>query len=781
MLIVIGILIFLRVFSHKPLTDYNQNIVLNNLEAEVQVFRDENGIPHIIAENEKDLYRVAGYITAEDRLWQMDLLRRATQGTLSEIFGDDFIKTDLLLRALQISQKSEMIYEHLSEKEKIAIDAYADGVNQFITENINKLPIEFKILGYKPAEWLPQNSLNAVGYMAWDLVTAWSNEITLYKIQQKVDSVLFTDFIPNFDGDSVIYHLAENMPNEIESPLNTLGSKIENLGIIPFMASNNWVVDSEKSANGTPILCNDMHLGYGIPGIWYQMHLVIKDKINVTGVSIPGTPGIVAGHNENIAWGMTNVMLDGTDFYIETLNSDSTQYLLNGEWKDLRIDKEKIITKDGDTVVLQIRYTHRGPIISEFKGITDKAISMRWIGYEYSNEYIGIYKINHASNWDEFREGAKGFGAASQNIIYADKDGNIGIQLTGLVPIRKIPGYHILPGDTTLYDWQGFVDFDSLPVEFNPKKHFLASANNKSTHDVDYYITQYSVQDFRYRRIAQTLSAKDKISVDDMKKLLANQKSIMAEDILPKMLPEFEKLNLKTDEYSKIMEYMKKWDGEMSAESVAAMFFEQFHILFIENATSDELGYNIFEEVLKIKTLSNNVIVNLWNNKNSKLYDNINTKNKVETIDDIILLTFEETIDSLKSKIGLNVDSWNYGELHTITLEHPLAKVKILDIIFKLNKGPYSVGGSNHTVSPYSYKYTKAFSVTHGASERHIFTLENWSNSLTIIPTGISGIPASKFYCDQTERFINDEYHKDYFTIDDVMENQKFKMTFLVK
>ncbi|MEA3450672.1 MAG: penicillin acylase family protein, partial [Bacteroidota bacterium] len=308
-LLVIGVLIFLRLFTHNPLTDYNQNIVLNNLEAEVQVFRDENGIPHIIAENENDLYRAAGYVTAEDRLWQMDLLRRATQGTLSEIFGEDFIKTDLLLRALQISQKSEMVYKKLSKVEKDALDAYADGVNQFIQENIDKLPIEFKILGYKPAAWTPQNSLNAVGYMAWDLVTAWSNEITLYQIQQKVDSALFAQFIPNFEGDSTIYHLATNIPNQIESPLNTLGSTIENLGIIPFMASNNWVVDGEKSANGTPILCNDMHLGYGTPGIWYQMHLIVKDKMNVTGVNIPGTPGIVAGHNEHIAWGMTNVML----------------------------------------------------------------------------------------------------------------------------------------------------------------------------------------------------------------------------------------------------------------------------------------------------------------------------------------------------------------------------------------------------------------------------------------------------------------------------------------
>ncbi|MEA3451447.1 MAG: penicillin acylase family protein, partial [Bacteroidota bacterium] len=265
------------------------------------------------------------------------------------------------------------------------------------------------------------------------------------------------------------------------------------------------------------------------------------------------------------------------------------------------------------------------------------------------------------------------------------------------------------------------------------------------------------------------------------KELLANQKSIMAEDLLPNMIPEFEKLNLKTDEYSKIMEYMKEWDGDMSAESVAATFFEQFNILFLENVASDELGHEIFAKVLKTKTISNNIIVNMWTDKESKLFDNINTKNKVENINDIVLQTFTETIDSLKSLLGSDIDSWKYGELHTITLEHPLAKVKILDKVFNLNRGPYAVGGSNHTVSPYNYKYNEAFYVTSGASERHIFTIGNWSNSLVIIPTGVSGIPASEFYCNQTEKYINDEYNKDYFTIDDVIKNQKFKMIFLIK
>ena len=781
LILVVAVLVFLHNFSHRPLTDYNKNLSLKGLTADVQVYRDADGVPQIVAQNETDLYRAAGYVAAEDRLWQMDLIRRATKGTLSEIFGKDFVKTDLLLRALNISEKSQRIYSSLTEKQKSVLEAYADGVNQYINDNPKKLPIEFKILGYKPKPWTPENSLNVIGYMAWDLVMAWNNEITLYEIQQRVDSSLFADFIPNYDNDSVIYHHVVKTNGDIKSSMTALGENMLKLGIVPFMASNNWAVDAKKSANGAPILCNDMHLGYSIPGIWYQMHLIVKGKLNVTGVSIAGTPGIVSGHNDSIAWGMTNVMLDGTDFYIETLNKDSTKYLLNGKWKNLKIVNEKIATKEGDTVTLPLRYTHRGPIISEFKNIHNKAISMRWIGYEMSNEYEGVYELNHANNWRDFLKACKNFGAVSQNIIFADTKGNIGIKLTGLIPIRKIPGFYVLPGDTTLYDWQGFVPFDKLPVEYDPKDGFLASANNKSSNNVDYYISQYYYQDYRYRRIAQMLRAKNKISRRDMQAIQTDQHSLMADDLLPKMIFELGKLNLKTPEFKKIMTYLKAWNGDMNGRELAPLFFEQFNILFIKNSVEDELGTKIYGQFIKSKILANNILKNLWNDTDSPLFDNINTKNKKEDIDDIAALTFKETVDTLKDRLGDDIDSWQYQKLHTLTLKHPLAKVKILNFLFNLNRGPYGVGGSNHTISPYNYSYKKPFAVTSGASERHIYTAANWSNSLTIIPTGESGIPASKFYCNQTDRYIANKYHKEYFSLDEVKKNYKFKMTFTKK
>jgi len=778
--IALGVFIFVKSFTKKPLPDYNENISLNNLKSDVQVFRDENGIPHIIAENEEDLYRAAGYVTASDRLWQMDLIRRATQGNLSEIFGADFFQTDMILRALQISTKSEEIYKTLSNEEKLALEAYADGINQYIEQNERKLPIEFKILKYKPEKWIPQNSLNIIGYIAWDLVMAWSNEITLFKIQQKVDSSVFKYFIPNFDESLPIYHLVETQNTDVTEPIQTMGNNILSLGIIPFMASNNWVVSGQKSETGAPILCNDMHLGFGIPGIWYQMHLVVKDKLNVAGVSVPGAPGIIAGHNDSIAWGLTNVMLDGTDFYIETLNEDSTKYYLNGEWKDLKIVEEKIATKDGDTLTGYLKYTHRGPIISQFKDL-NQAISMHWIGYDFSNEFSGIYKLNRASNWQDFRDGLRLFGSVSQNFVYADVNGNIGMQLTGSIPVRKVPGYTIFPGDTTEYDWNGFVNFDSLPYEYNPDCGYLASANNKSSDDVDYYISQYFFQDYRYTRIVDMIEAKDKISVDDMKKIQGDQNSNMVKEILPEVIFEISKLNLDDPNYKKSIEILTLWDGDMTADGVAPLLFEQFNMLFVSNTIVDEISEDVYTQFNKSKILMNNMITNLLKDKSSALFDNINTADKTEQMSDIVKIAYQQTLDTLKAQLGSNIEGWNYRKLHKLTLEHPLSKVKILDFFLNLNRGPFGVGGSNHTVSPYSYSMNSEYKVTTGASHRHIFTVDNWENSQTIIPTGESGNPASQFYCDQTEKYLNNIYHRDYFSLQEVKDNAKYKMTFSPK
>ena len=387
-LLVIGIIIIIVLIagkiiinkiSNKALPDYSSDVKIESISNEVTIYRDEYAIPHIIAKNEKDLYIAVGYVLAQDRLWQMDLLRRATQGRLSEIFGDDMVNTDLMLRSLQIPKKSKIVLDSSDVNIKQALSAFAIGVNEYINTHLNKLPVEFTVLGYKPEPWMPEHSVNLIGYMAWDLTCGWTAEIALHEIRKVVDSAKFNLLLPNLSKQTSIMYPDFEISSNTKKTLYEFRDefeKLEKLGLNVFYGSNNWAVSGNKSETGKPVLANDMHLGLFAPGIWFQMHQVIEGKLNVTGVILPGQPFIICGHNDSIAWGMTNVMLDDVDFYAETLNEDSTKYKVDGEWRNLIIQEEIIKGKSGTEYKKILKFTHRGPIITDFKDVTNDAISV---------------------------------------------------------------------------------------------------------------------------------------------------------------------------------------------------------------------------------------------------------------------------------------------------------------------------------------------------------------------------------------------------------------------
>ena len=782
-LIIGGVLFFVYNFSHKPLPDYNTDIKLTGMQQEVEIYRDQYAIPHIYAKTETDLYRAIGYVMAQDRLWQMDLIRRATQGRLSEIFGEDYVDIDLMLRSLRMSEKSEMVLNTADKEMLASLNAFADGVNQYIENNPKKLPIEFKILKYKPDNWTAENSINIIGYMAWDLGTAWNAEVVIHQLKEKLSEELYKTLIPDFTETTYIYEnkIDTNLLN-IENKLIGLNEKIQELGITTFGGSNNWAVSGKKSETGMPILANDMHLGLNVPGIWYQIHIVLEGEYDVTGLAIPGAPGIVAGHNEHIAWGMTNVMLDDMDFYLETINPENnTQYKFNGEWKAMNVQKEIIKTKDGNEFEKEILFTHRGPIISDFKDVKEQAISMRWLGNEPSNEFRSIYLLNRAKNWDDFKDALTTFICVSQNIVYADVEGNIGIHVAAGIPIRKGDHFSIYPGETDEYDWTGFIPFDSLPYEYNPERGFVSSANNKSvTEDYPYYISHYFYQPYRIDRIREMLQEKEKLSIADFQAMHSDFKSKLVEKFLTEIIFEVSKINSEDEIINKSVKILAKWDGKLGTESIGATIFEQFYIVFLKNMLKDEMGAELYRKYIKYKILTNGIFEYTWRNPYSTWCDDISTPDIKESFETIVQKSFIETIDILKIQLGNNPDKWQWGNIHTLELAHPLSKVKILNLAFKLNRGSFKVGGSHHTVCPYSYSFIDIFKVNNGASHRHIYPVNDWNSSLTVIPTGNSGQPASKHYCDQTELYINNLYHKDLFTKKSVQENYVYKMIILV-
>ncbi len=772
--------IFVNSIKSSGSVDYNKEVKIKNLKEKVTVYRDTFGIPHIIANNEYDLYKVTGYIQAQDRMWQMDLLRRVTQGRLSEIFGKDMIETDVILRSLRMPEKSDMVMKIISPEMLTALEAYAEGVNQYIEED--NLSFEFKVLGYKPEKWTPKESLNLIGYMAWNLEMGWGTESVMYKMKNALSEEKFNELLPNMNNQkTVIYPDFDNKYQLSDSSLTSVFKKIEKIAPPVFRGSNNWVVAGKKSTTGEPIFSNDMHLGLMIPGIWSQIHQYVEGKLDVTGVILPGQPFVIAGHNENIAWGMTNVMLDGADFYIETLNPENkNQYKYNGEWRDMEVRKEKIKISGEDTPVeREIRFTHRGPVISGFKNIKDKTVSMHWIGNEPSNELRTIYLLNRASDWDSFRDACKSFKSVSQNIAYADTKGNIGIQCCAGIPERKAPGYLFFPGDTSEYDWDAFVPFDSLPYSYNPECGYVFSANNRTIGDnYPYYISEWFDLPNRADRIKQMLTAKDKLSIADFKKMQNDQHSVLTDNMKPIILNYIKEMKDLSSDEQKALQLLENWDNVYSKDEAAPLIFEEYYQVLSNNIIKDEMGDTLYKEFQKMDLLTNYLIDNIFKKGSSSWCDDINTTDKTETLKDMIQKSFKELIPEYKEKTGKMITETKWGDVHKLNLQHPLGKNKMLNTVFNLNRMP-AVGGSYHTVSPYSYNFNDSYLANHGASHRHIYDLSNFDNSLSIIPTGVSDIPSSKHYCDQTDMYINGEYHADYIGLDKIKENAVYTAVFV--
>jgi penicillin amidase len=763
-IVVVAGLFIISGVKNGAVPKYKGDLLVTELDSDVTVFRDERGMPHIYAGNEHDLYFAVGYVMAQERLWFMDLIRRVTTGRLSEVMGADLAETDKFLRCLRMTEKSRLVLSDEDPAILSYMQAYADGVNKYISDAGKRLPPEFRILGYKPEPWKLEDIANIIGYMGWDLAkNNMTADLYYYKLVEKIGAEKALQLIPEFTAVSSVvfpgFALDEKLLKDAISVISSLDT-LQALGVASFSGSNNWAVSGSRTTTGKPVMSNDMHLSFGSPGIWMQMHQVIPGKLNVTGVVIPGEPFIVAGHNEKIAWGMTNLMVDDIDLFAEKINPENPdQYYFNGEWKNMVVKKEIIKIKGGKVDSVLIKYTHRGPIISGFNNITDAALSMRWSGFDYSDEVRSVSLLNRAKGWDDFRNALTSFSSVSQNFVYADTEGNIGLNTGGGIAIRKGNGSLIRNGATDESDWKGYVPFEQLPFSFNPSIGYVSSANNRTTDEkYPYYISSDFAMPYRINRIRQMLDEKDVFSMDDFKRMILDQHSDYAALLTPLILKIEDRNSELTTAEKEAFDSLKNWDYDMNAALVAPSVFEFFRPAFARNLLSDELG-DLYPSMFG--TAREYYIYRILQSGPDEWVDDTATPEK-ETLDDIVFMSFREGISNLSSQFGEDQTKWTWGSIHKIKIEHPLGTVKILDRIFDLNSDLYSVGGSNHTVSPYSYG--AGFKVNHGASERHIFNTADWDESFTITPTGASGVPASEFYLSHTKDYIEGKFYKDAFT-----------------
>lgn len=778
--ILVGLLIFFpNLFLRVPEPIRSGTISLPALEESVTVIFDEYAIPHVYAENEHDLFYAAGYVMASERLFQMDIANRAAQGRLAEMDAG-LVNVDKYLRTWGFDYMGQRVARVMNPDTRRIVQWACDGINSYIETHRDDLPLEFTLAGHEPLPWDPSIAGGYARLMGHDLISAWGAELAISRILEIFGNEQAKDLFPPYVdlATQVVPPSSASIAALVEALVSVQQEIDKNLGGVGRLrASNNWVISGSRTATGNPLLANDMHLGYSQPPVWYEMHMV-GGLFNVWGVCFPGFPLVMSGHNEYIAWGQTNFMTDDADFYLEQVNpEDSSTYLYKGEWVPFKVREETIHAKGEEPMTFEIRETVHGVIINDFDEIAREAgqlVAMRWIGQDISDEPTAFLKLNLAKNWKEFSEAATYFALPGQNMIYADREGNIGWRPFSRIPIRKGgSSLRLLPGATGEWDWEGYVPFEEMPYIYNTQENYIATANHKTVSDAfPYYVTSYWEPPFRLQRITELLDNTDNHTIESSMAIQNDVLSVQAREMVPFLLAAYSDSVSWQDLASQAVEaldLMRQWDFHIDAESVTATVYISWFEKLRDNIYKDEMdqaGDKIYDYYLRTG-FSTESIIHLLEKGASPWFDNINTPG-IEMADDIVCQAFEEAVKELTNKLGRRTARWQWGQLHTLTHAHTLtgggALGKFLNWWLDLNVGPFRSSGSSNTVNAINHRASEPFISIWGPSERSIIDLGNFDDSRMVLPTGQSGHPFSRHYDDQAELYNTGEYRTVPFT-----------------
>ncbi|MFQ6089320.1 MAG: penicillin acylase family protein [Candidatus Methanofastidiosia archaeon] len=735
------------------------------IQGKVTVYKDIYGVPHIYAQNVEDLFFALGYITAADRLWQMDLLRRASSGKISEIFGKDFLEYDYFIRAVGLRRVAENTQRELRGEERIVFESYSKGVNRFISDYEDNLPIEFVLLGYEPEEWTPADSLAIGRLIGWQLAGNYDTELFRMKVLKKIGTESLSELMPPYPEDGVLII----PPRGFE----LFSFDVPTFNFTNGLGSNNWVVSKRKSSTGNALLANDPHLQINQqPSVWYQAHLN-GAGFNTYGVMFPGVPGIIIGRNEHIAWGFTNVGADVEDLYLEKINPKNPhQYWYIDRWEEMQVIEERIGFKGENGLQYlekEILITRHGPVVSE-----EEPLSLRWTGEENVSEITAILRMMKARNFEEFKDALKHFHVPAQNIVYADVNGNIAYWMTGKIPIRA-NGEGLVPqeGWTGENEWIGYIPFEELPHLINPGEGFIVTANNKVIgDDYPYHIAYGWVPGLRAQRIRDLLESKPEVSIEDMMEIQRDNYSLAGENLKRYIVPIL--IGSQEEDAKKIGEILKAWDNNASKESIGTTIFHVFMIKLAEKIFKDELDEELFSDYLGHQNFLYLALLRSLE-RGSKFTDDVRTPER-ESMNDLVIRSAKDTLSFIEKEFG-SVDSAKWGEVHTLKFKHPLGQVKLLDMLLSL--GPYPNDGSMSTVDNGYFSFRNPFEHITGPSMRLIVELSgDFQNSYIITPSGQCGNRFCSHYSDLAKLYIQKRYHKIFFTLRDVQENTEFVVVF---
>ncbi len=767
-LFIIGILIGLILIgswmyfnSLKP--DYSGNIKLSNIENKTSVYFDDYGIPHIYAQNQYDATTALGYVHAQDRLWQMELMRRIAPGRLSEIFGKDMLKNDQFFVKLGIeeaSRKSMRKLEKNGEVYKLAT-AYLNGVNQFI-EN-GPTPIEFTLIGIEKEPYQLNDIYNILGYMAFSFAMAQKTDPLLSVIQEKLGDDYIKELNINIDPNTTIIKNSKENIDNYTAMISSVNEIMENSPIPPFIGSNSWVVSPNKTSSGKVIFANDPHIGYSQPSVWYEAHIVTPNY-EMYGYHLAGVPFPLLGHNRNYAYGLTMFENDDLDFYKEENDpADSTKYKTPNGFETYKTVTRTIKIKDAKDVTITVRSSRHGPVMNDVvKAISEtEPVAMSWVYTKFDVEILeALYTISRATEMKDVKKGASMIHAPGLNIMYGDAKGNVAWWASGKL-YKHNPNVNtkfILNGASGYDDPIEYLDFSENPMAENPPWNYVYSANNQPDTIANILYPGYYVPEDRAKRIVQLLEPKNNWNKESVSAMINDVTS----SVSPVLVKEFTKImdyNSFSKSEQKAIDILQLWDGSNTVDQVAPTIYNKWIYLYLKNTFEDELGKELFTQFLDTH-LSKRVIADQIKKDSSIWWDDITTENKTETRKEILSKSLVESVNFLEKQLGSDIKAWNWGKVHTLVHKHPLGKVAVLKSYF--NVGPFPINGAREVINNRGFDYNDSglYKVNAGPSTRRIIDFSDIENSVSILPTGESGNPFSKHYKDQAEMYNKGEFRK---------------------
>lgn len=809
------------VFLYSTVPSTKGSMKAQGIHDEIEILRDSYGMAHIYAKSDEDAGFALGYAMMQDRMFQMELIRRAISGRLSEVLGEDLLDIDRFFLTISAGKDPAEIYRTMNPDIKKMVAAFSRGVNLALERE--PLPPEFHMLGFSPEPWTPEDSASIIYYMSWEMNVAFSSEVFYSIMEQKLGKSMADDLFPPYldQGDRISdtrYPVAPpvipaNMKDDsTTAALHSFLTGYEKAGDLLGMklpgASNNWAVSPRYTRSGRPLISGDMHLNFSLPTTWYEAHIVTPEY-NVSGLLVAGSPLIIAGANMNVAWTYTNVQLDDADFYLEKTNPENPdQVEYAGKWENVKIKDVEIPVSGKSPVKYRIRITRNGPIINDIHNnlnvpgdgetakvaqkLKETPISMRWALYDNFHTPLALFKVMRSRNVDEVHTALKDFRVPGINWVYADVDGNIAFTMAAAVPVRTgHPSMGILPGWDPKYTWKGFVPHNQLPHEKNPERGWIATANNPQSslfkHDVS---RTYSLP-HRYRRIRMLLEkriaeidAKRKegigpektgFTMEEFQTMLADQKALWPGPFVKVLLEDVKKSQVELSPIEKeALDELKNWDLTTPPESVPTAIFHRYLQVLAERIYEPHMDKEFYDlYMIRFETAFQSMLL-LIRQPDSVWFDNPKTSEK-EDRTRVNVESFRKAVALLQKNPGGGVKNWQWSRIHSLTLHHTLSRaVSSLGTI--LDRGPYTVGGTVSVVNPMTMMLNESLDAFQGVSQRYIHELGKPDKSLRVIPGGISGNFMSPHYDDQIPLFLENRYRPFVLTREAVEKDVESRM-----